>query len=275
MRTALMLLLACFTAPCVSQDGAAVQPLQSSPRFHAYAGLGLSSSRATSHFISILSGEGYYVRQSRDLFEDRRTIGQGTGTFLQADYSVVDRARLGVAIVTLGRIVGGDAYAGGDRHVVGPGWTTVQTVLRASTIGYYAQGSYAFLQHAGERGLDLHGGIGFGYNEIHIEYGCQTEYVYDNEFRDMPTKMTDDETAYGALLFANLEFWSSASLSVCLNIAYRYIPMQSISAVTVDAGTYTDYTVDPPVQRLEVVRFPEARISVSNVLYGLMIGVHF
>jgi hypothetical protein len=274
MRIATLVWLICAAMPCASQTDPSAQE-EKPPRFHLYAGLGLASSRATSNFIAILNGEGFEVRRTSDFFYSFHSIGQGSGIFLQGDYSVNERTRLGLAIATVGRPAGSAAYAGGERYASTQGWTSVAAVMRASTIGYYAQGSYAVLKHRGSKGADLHAGFGIGVNDIHLEYGSQTGYIYYDEFREMQAKFTADRTVLGALVFANFEFWSSRWLSICLNIAYRYLPVQSFGAVDIDAGNYVDYSSTPPVTRNVATRFPAIEISFSSVLYGFMVGMHF
>ena len=244
-------------------------------RIHIYAGFGVSASRATSNLIAFLRGVGYYVSQSSDLFDSYRSYRQGTGMTAMVEYSVSERARIGISLSTLGALVGAEAYAGGYQYLNVPSFTNVNTVIRTATFGYYVQGSYLIIGRPGERGVHLFGGIGLGNNHIRAEYGSQTGWASSDELRDIPTYLQIEKTAFGTAIFGNLEFWTSRTVSAGFFAVYRYIPEQTLGAMTVEAGTYTDYGTNPPTVRHATVQLPEARISFSNVLYGIVFGVHF
>ena len=268
--TALILLVSCGQSQTDQRAPATI------PRLHCYAGIGFASSRATSNYVAFLKGQGYYIDDYSSLFESRRSYGHGSGTSLQVDYAVSDRVRLGAAISTIGRLLGGEAFAGGASYgFPGSYASSFETVLRAATIGYYAVGSYMFVRHKEERGLDVMAGFGLGLNSIRVEYGSQIEYYSYSTVKDIPANGGYDKQTLGTLVFLLADFWSSASLSIGFNLTYRYIPAQTLDAVSYNVGTYMDYTSSPPVMRTVVATLPAAEISFSNVLYGIMIGYHF
>lgn len=274
MRPMIIVLLLGIVCTALSQTPQTKGETESA-RIHVYAGFGASSSRATSNLIAFLRGQGYYVGESSGLFDSYRDYRQGTGMTAFAEYSVSDRIRIGVSLSTLGTIVGADAYAGGNRYVNVPSFTSVNAVIRAATFGYYLQGSYRIIGKPGERGMKLFAGAGLGHNHIRAEFGSQTGYLYADELRNISTYIIIEKTAFGAEIFANLEIWTSGTVSAGFFTMYRYIPAQTLGAVTLDAGTYTDYATNPPTVRRATVQLPESRISFSNVLYGLVFGVHF
>ena len=148
-------------------------------------------------------------------------------------------------------------------------------MIRASTIGYYFTASYRLLALRGTWGTDILVGAGLGRNDIRARYDGSDAILYSNSYGDGTAILQQDRRDFGMLAFIAAEMWYDDHWTVSLDIAYRYIPIQSLDAVEYVADVVKDHSTSPPTVRTLVARLPAMRISFSNVLYGMSIGFHF
>ena len=241
-------------------------------KVHISAAIGMMSSRGTSSYKSFLEGQGFNFSESGLFSSSSATSSSGSGMNAQVEYSLTENVSAGIAITTLGNIIGGAGKINAYRYLYDQYYynnASVEITHRIS--GYYVYGAYTFydLGFFGKN-VTLQGGGGLGKNVVDVQYGASSYFG----MIDQANKVSIQRECYGGMLFATIEQWISPYLSIGLTGSYTFLPSQSFKEMTFDIGSHYDYLTSPPAYVRDSYTLPAHSINFSFGKVGLVTRVH-